>query len=86
MFPVDASVCLIGAVYSREPGDPAPETGRELKWALGDPREHPIDITEEPRGKPGALRLAPARGILEADAATARATEWKSAPLARGWT
>jgi hypothetical protein len=37
---------------------------RELKWALRQPREHPIDITEEPLGEPSALRLVQ-RGILE---------------------
>jgi hypothetical protein len=42
-----------------------PGDQRELKWALGDPRERSIDITEESRRKPGALRLVPARGILE---------------------
>ena len=42
-----------------------PGDQRELKWALGDPRERSIDITEELRGKPGAVRLVSARGILE---------------------
>lgn len=38
---------------------------RELKWVFGDPRERPFDIVEEPPGKPAALRVVPARGILE---------------------
>ena len=36
-----------------------------IEWALGDPREHPIDFTEGPLGKADALRLVPGRGILE---------------------
>lgn len=38
---------------------------RESEWALGDSRERSIDVAEEPRCKAGALRLVPARGIVE---------------------
>jgi hypothetical protein len=37
----------------------------ELERTLADAFQGPIDITEEPSGKPWALLLVPPRGVLE---------------------